>query len=212
MPSKRAAEVLPPAFYPVSLNLVGRACVVIGPADDREAVEKVRDLREVGAAVTWLHDADAVRDDDVAEAFFVIATPQDPAFAARMRALADRHKFLLCAIDQPAYGFVAMQATVKSGRARIGISTGGVAPRVGGALRAALQGALDDTFARFLECFAHQRRLRRAEFPDDSRARRTAMTAAADGFEVTVNVRYPGWFRDELRLLGPAVVSPESER
>jgi hypothetical protein len=32
-------EVLPPAFYPVSLNLVGRRCVVIGATDDREAIE-----------------------------------------------------------------------------------------------------------------------------------------------------------------------------
>ena len=212
MPAKLSAEVLPPAFYPVSLNLVGRSCVVIGPEDDREAVEKVRDLREVGANVTWLKDAAVLQDADVTGAFFVIATPQDAALAARLRALADAHKFLLCAIDQPAYGFVAMQATVKSGRARIGISTGGVAPRVGGALRAALQGALDDTFARFLECFAHQRRLRRAEHPDDSRARRAAMTAAADGFEVTVDVRYPRWFVDELARLGPAVASTEGER
>ena len=43
-----------------------------------------------------------VREDDVADAFFVISTPQDAALSARLRALADRHRFLLCAIDQPA--------------------------------------------------------------------------------------------------------------
>ena len=37
--SKLGPEVLPPAFFPVSLNLVGRKCVVIGAADDREAIE-----------------------------------------------------------------------------------------------------------------------------------------------------------------------------
>ena len=41
-------DPLPPhGFYPVSLNLVGRKCVVIGERTDREAVEKVAALRAV---------------------------------------------------------------------------------------------------------------------------------------------------------------------
>ena len=124
-----AEDVLPPAFFPVSLNLVGRRCVVIG--DDREAIEKEAALREVGAHVVWLQDPRSVRDEDVADAFFVISTPQDESLSIRLRALADTHKFLLCCIDQPRQGFVAMQAIVSAGRARIGISTGGVAPRAG---------------------------------------------------------------------------------
>jgi precorrin-2 dehydrogenase/sirohydrochlorin ferrochelatase len=200
-------EVLPPAFYPVSLNLVGRRCVVIGTPDDREAIEKDRDLREVGADVVWLTDPAAVREADVADAFFVISTPQDVAFSTWLRELADRHRFLLCAIDQPAQGFVAMQAIVKSGPARIGISTGGIAPRVGGALRAALQGALDGTFARFLACLAHQRRLTRVRFPESSAARRAAMIAASEGFAVDVRVTYPAWFLDELAAQRPTVTT-----
>lgn len=198
-----APDILPPAFYPVSLNLTGRACVVIGPRDDREVIEKTRDLLEVGAHVTVLHDAAAVTEADVAGAFLVIFTPQDAALAARMRGFADTHRFLLCAIDQPAFGFVALQATVKSGPARIGISTGGVSPRVGGILRAGLQSALDGTFARFLACLAHQRRLNRANHPDDARARRTNMLSAAEGFEVEVHVTYPHWFTDECARMGP---------
>lgn len=195
---KLAEEILPPAFYPVSLNLTGRRCVVIGEPSDREAVEKERDLREVGADVRWLQAPGALRDEDVTDAFFVVFTPQDPILAARLRALADRHKFLLCAIDQPKYGFVAMQATVKAGHARIAISTGGVAPRVGGKIKTALQGALDGTFVRFLDCLAHQRRLNHARNPHDAVARRATMTAAADGFDVAVSVTYPQWFLDEL--------------
>jgi siroheme synthase (precorrin-2 oxidase/ferrochelatase) len=203
--SKLGPEVLPPAFFPVSLNLVGRKCVVIGAADDREAIEKETALREVGAAVVWIKDYVNLRDEDVSDAYFVIATPQNEPLAARLRGLADRHKFLLCAIDQPKYGFVAMAAVVKSGRARIAISTGGVAPRVGGRLRAALQGALDETFARFLECCANQRRRARADF-SESAQRRAVMTKAADGFEVEVRLTYPKWFGEELRRLGPSVL------
>jgi siroheme synthase-like protein len=187
-------------FFPVSLNLRGRRCVVIG--NDREAIEKDAALREAGADVLWIKDESLVRDDDVAHAFFVIATPQDEMLAARLRALADRHRFLLCAIDQPKYGFVAMQAIVKSGPARVAISTGGVSPRVGGVLRAALQDALDDTFARFIECLGVQRQRNRVRL-GDSKARRAAMMRSAEGFEIDVTVRYPRWFEDELAELGP---------
>ncbi len=198
-----SAPADPPSFYPVSLNLIGRRCVVIGAADDREAIEKTRDLRESGADVVWITDPATLRESDVADAFFVIATPQDAVLAARLRALADAHRFLLCAIDQPAFGFVAMQAIVKSGPARVAISTGGVAPRVGGTLRAALQAALDERFARFLGSLAQRRRAVRAAHPDDAAARRAAMIAAADGFTVDVRVAYPAWFLSELAAGAP---------
>lgn len=209
---KLAPEVLPPAFYPVGLNLAGRRCVVIGARDDKEALEKTRDLRAVGADVICLHDASAVSEADVAGAFFVISTPQDANLSARLRELADRHRFLLCTIDQPAYGFVAMQAQVTAGAARIAISTGGISPRVGGILRAGLAAALDATFARFLACLAHQRRLNRARNADDPAARRETMMSAANGFAVVMQVTYPQWFLDELAALRPQAVEPKDGR
>ena len=209
---KLAPEVLPLAFYPVSLNLHGRTCVVIGVPGDREADDKARDLHEVGAAVVRVDAPDAVREEDVSRAFLVISTPQDAKLSARLREYADKHRFLLCTIDQPAFGFIAMQATVKSGPARVGISTGGISPRVGGILRASLQGALDATFARFLACLAHQRRLNRAKNAGDAAARRATMMSAADGFEVRVDVTYPQWFVDECAALGPQAIGREDAR
>ena len=85
---------------------------MIGPADDREANEKVEALREAGADVRWITDVNALRDSDVAGAFFVISTPLDETLSRRLRTLAERERFLLCCIDQPAYGFVAMQSIV----------------------------------------------------------------------------------------------------
>jgi len=190
-------DPLPPAFFPVGLNLAGRRCVVIGAADDTEALEKSRDLRETGADVTWMQDPALVCEDDVAGAFFVISTPQDARLSAWLRELADRHRFLLCTIDQPAYGFVAMLALVKSGPARVAISTGGVSPRVGGLLKAALQTALDARFARFLGALAVRRRASREQYPSDANARRATMLSAAEGFEVAVSVTYPAWFLEE---------------
>jgi precorrin-2 dehydrogenase/sirohydrochlorin ferrochelatase len=202
----RVEDPLPPhGFYPVSLNLVGRTCVVIGEPDDREAVEKVAALREVDAEVRWITDPSAVHDDDVTDAFFVISTPQDAALSARLRALADDHKFLLCTIDQPLYGFVAMQAIVSSGPVRIGISTGGVAPRVGKILKEALQRVLDAKFARFVECLATQKLRGRTALPDRA-DRREAILAATDGFELEVRASYPQWFEDELAGTRPKPV------
>ncbi len=192
-------------FYPVGLNLSGRKCVVIGAGDDREAIEKDEALREVGADVVWIKDWEHYADDDVADAFFVIFTPQEEQPAIRIRALADRYKFLLCAIDQPKHGFVAMQATVKAGPCRVAISTGGIAPRVGGKLRAALQGAMDATFVRFIDCHNAQKERNKLRVTT-SAERRAAMIAKSEGFEIDVKITYPQWFRDELAGLGPKVL------
>lgn len=183
-------------FFPVGLNLRGRRCVVIG--NDREAVEKEETLREVGADVHWLRDPQTVREEDVADAFFVISTPQDEQLSARMRDYADRYGFLLCCIDQPAYGFVAMQAIAKSGPVRVAISTGGVSPAVASTFKRAFSQALDERFARFMAALqAIRRRVRRGG--DDGEERKQRMRDAAAGFEVEVRVRYPAWFEERER-------------
>ena len=200
---ERVADPLPPhGFYPVSLNLVGRKCVVIGASDDREAIEKVAALREVDADVRWITDPATLRDDDLEDVFFVISTPQDDALSARLRALADARRFLLCTIDQPQHGFVAMQAIVRAGPVRIGISTGGVAPRVGKVLKEALQRVLDAKFARFVECLATQKRRNRSALPDRDE-RRKAVVSATKRFTLNVSASYPQWYEDELAAMGP---------
>ena len=185
-------------FFPVSLNLDGRLCVVIGAADDREAIQKSAALEESGANVRRIYDASALRDEDVADAFFVISTPQDAALSARLRALADRHRFLLCCIDQPRYGFVAMVAIAKAGPVRVAISTAGLAPRVGKALKNALQTAMDARFVRFIEILAERRARTHAAHPEpgSSKLRRDAMIEAARDFRADVRFEYPEWFEE----------------
>ena len=186
-------------FYPVSLNLAGRRCVVVGAFDDREAIEKAAALRESGADLTWITDVAGLKDADVAGAFFVISTPQDAVLSARLRALADAHRFLLCCIDQPDFGFVAMAAIAKAGPVRVAISTTGLAPRVGKVLKEALQGAMDATFARFIDRLARMREDVKALHPSagESPIRREAMIEAARGFTAEVRFHYPQWFKDD---------------
>ena len=184
------------AFFPVSLNLIGRRCVVIGEAGDREAIDKDAALRESGADVRWIQNPAALRDDDVTDAYFVISTPQDPALSARLRALADRHKFLLCCIDQPKYGFVAMAAIAKAGPVRIAIATSGLAPRVGKILKQRLQAAMDERFARFVTLLGEMKTNMQRDKPgaEHAQERRAAMIDAAEGFDADVQFSYPSWF------------------
>ncbi len=204
-PRERNVTEYPFVFFPVGLNLRGRKCVVVGAADDREAIEKDEALREVGADVTWIKDYNDVRDEDVADAFFVLFTPQEEPPAIRMRALADKYKFLLCAIDQPKHGFVAMQATVKAGPVRVAISTGGIAPRIGKLMKFALERVLDDTFVRFIDCHNAQKERNKMRITT-SAERRAAMIAKASGFKFDIQITYPQWFLDELEGMRPTVL------
>lgn len=207
MPNDELSLATPP-FFPVSLNLAGRRCVVIGEAGDREAVEKERALRESGADVLWIQRPGELRDADLDAAYFVISTPQDGALSARLRKLADAQKFLLCCIDQPQHGFVAMAAIAKAGPVRIAISTTGLAPRVGKNLRDALQRAMNAKFTRFIECLATQKTRIKRNHPglEKSALRRKAMIEAATGFDADVSFAYPAWFEDELTALAPQIV------
>jgi siroheme synthase-like protein len=182
-------------LYPVSLNLLDRPCLVIG--NDREAVEKEAALREAGAHVAWIKDPADLHDEEVISAFFVISTPQDDALSARLRALADRHRFLLCCIDQPKFGFVAMAAIVKAGPVRIAISTAGLAPRIGKIIKESLQRVFDAKFERFIAHQAAAKEANRERYPDSSQKRREAMIALAEGFELHASLKYPEWFEKD---------------
>lgn len=185
-------------FYPVSLDLARRICVVIGAADDREVVEKAAALQEAGAEVRRVADVAALRDEDVADAFFVISAPQDAALSSRLRELADKHRFLLCCIDQPAFGSVALASIVKAGPMRVAISTAGHAPRVGKLLKEALQKAMDATFARFIEEVAARRKAMKAAHPTPGELplRRNEAIESAKGFTANIEFEYPEWFED----------------
>lgn len=171
---------------------------MIGAADDREAIEKSAALEEAGANVRRLYQWERL-EEELEDAFFVISTPQDAELSARLRALSDRKRFLLCCIDQPKFGFVAMAAIAKAGPVRVAISTAGLAPRVGKALKNALQGAMNDRFARFVEELARRRERVRELHPrvEDSQIRRSAMIDAARGFSADVRFAYPEWFDED---------------
>lgn len=182
-------------FFPVSLNLVGRRCLVIGAENDREAIEKSAALEEAGADVRRIYAGNDVNEEDVAQAFFVISTPLDEELSKRLRVLADKHRTLLCCIDQPAHGFVAMAAIAKAGPVRVAISTAGLAPRVGKILKNALQRSMDARFEKFIAILAKRRKQTREAhpLPQDSELRRKAAIENTAGFEARIEFEYPAW-------------------
>jgi len=60
-----------------------------------------------------------------------------------------------------------------------------------------LQRALDARFVRFVDRLAAQKRENRDRLRADPAARRAAMIAAAEGFDLDVTARYPAWFEEE---------------
>lgn len=185
-------------FFPVALNLAGRRCVVVGEAGDREAIEKEAALREAGADVAVIVPS-ALAESDVAGAFFVISTPQDAALSQKLRELSDRHGFLLCCIDQPDFGFVAMAAIAKAGPVRIAFSTTGQAPAIAKRLRERMQAVMDARFERFIDAISQKKARAREQHPgpEGFAARRAANIEAAADFDAEISLRYPTWFEDD---------------
>jgi precorrin-2 dehydrogenase / sirohydrochlorin ferrochelatase len=164
-------------FYPLALRLQGKPCVIIGAPDDREANVKEEALREAGADVRRIRDAEALREEDLRGAFLVISTPIDAKLSARLQTLSEQHRFLLCCIDQPAFGNVAMTAIAKAGPVRVAVSTSGTAPRLGKLIKEGLQRAMNARFESFARNMAEQRKKSKRDY--------------ADGFEAEVTFTYP---------------------
>jgi siroheme synthase-like protein len=191
--------------FPVALNLRGRNVLVLGGAD--EALDKIRLLKRVGARVTLVAEracqelcslarrgellwcARAFHESDLRGAQLVLLTDVDSAQAQELRSLKQRYPFWLCAVDQPDYSDLFLVSILARGPLQIGISTGGGAPLLARRIRQSLEAGLDQRFAQFARRFADLRaRLRGMPKPERTRE----LTAALEGFAMTVTVSYPG--------------------
>lgn len=190
--------------FPVALNLAGRRVLVVGGGD--EATQKVPRLLAAGAEVTlvapevgstlaqaaaaqslrWF--ARAFVPSDVLGAQVVLLTLQDLELARSLRGLARRERFLLGAIDQPAYSDFFLVSVVSSGPVQIAISTNGRAPLLARRLRQALEAALDARFGEFARNFAELRARVRSL---SKAARSEVLERALVGFAMEVRLRYP---------------------
>jgi uroporphyrin-III C-methyltransferase/precorrin-2 dehydrogenase/sirohydrochlorin ferrochelatase len=143
-----------PFRYPISLELTGRPCVVVGGGELAE--HKVHSLLEAGAGVTVVApDAtpglerlasdgavSLVRREyqrgDLTGAFLAIAATDDGATNAEIYDEAEQRHVLLNSVDDIAHCHFAVPSIVRRGDFLLALSTGGKAPALAKRLRAEL--------------------------------------------------------------------------
>src|SRR5205809_3374785 len=137
--------------YPVSLDLEGRRCVVVGGGTVAE--HKVQGLLDAGAAVTVVAGefTPALRElaargelellprpyarGDLAGAFLTIAAADDGAVNAEVFGEASERRVLCNAVDDVEHCHFAVPSIVRRGELLLAISTGGRAPALAKRLR-----------------------------------------------------------------------------
>jgi precorrin-2 dehydrogenase / sirohydrochlorin ferrochelatase len=159
--------------YVISLNLAGRAAVVVGGGE--EAVGRVRELLHVGAEVTLIsarpHDelrelaADGrvtfherpYHHGDLAGAFLVIATREEPMDTDALWAEATAVGALTTVLDENEHCHFAQPALVKRGDLRIAVATAGRAPALAKRLRRRLEQELGEEYGALIDVLAEAR-------------------------------------------------------
>jgi uroporphyrin-III C-methyltransferase/precorrin-2 dehydrogenase/sirohydrochlorin ferrochelatase len=142
-------------FYPVFLDLRGRACLVVGAG--AIAVGKIRGLMEAGADVTIVAPAAAApvpawsdegrvrwlrrefRDEDLEGRWLAVAATGDEAVNAAVFGGAERRRLLVNAVDDLAHSTFIAPAVARSGAVQVAVTTGGKSPALAKRLRDRIQ-------------------------------------------------------------------------
>jgi precorrin-2 dehydrogenase / sirohydrochlorin ferrochelatase len=161
--------------YVVSLDLDGRAAVVIGGGE--EARGRISELLRVGAEVTviaarpgediraWaragrltLHER-GYEPGDLAGAFLAIATREEPMETTAIWDEATRRGVLTTVLDENEHCHYAQPALVRRGDLRIAVATAGKAPALAKRLRKQLEQQLGEEYGELVEVLAEARAL-----------------------------------------------------
>ena len=187
--------------YPLSLNLLNRACLVVGSGV--EAPLRTRSLLEAGARVTVvgqpLSDAllqlaaeprlkleqRAFQDSDLEGVWLVVQADQNTELASRLGQLCEARGTFFCAIDQPEHSSYAHMALARAGSLTFAIGTEGRAPALGRRLREELTRLLEESHA------AEQvERLAALRESTPAAERRQVLSAAVQGVHFTGKLRF----------------------
>ena len=173
-----------PHYFPVSLDLRGRRCVVLGAG--AEADRKAARVRAFAERAVVRERG--LRVADAAGADVVYLAVRDVALATVLHARSRRDGSLVCCVDDPAHSNFIMPAVARRGRLQIAISTGGASPLVARRFREDIERLLDARVSRFLDRMARLRERVRGRPAAD---RRRAFDEAARGFRLTGRVAVP---------------------
>ncbi|MDH4163175.1 MAG: bifunctional precorrin-2 dehydrogenase/sirohydrochlorin ferrochelatase [Nitrospirota bacterium] len=182
-------------YYPLALDIKGRACVVAGGGAVAE--RKVLSLISAGASVTvvspaltgtlraltaegrisWLERA--VAESDLEKAFLVIAATDDGAVNERMAQLCRDRGILVNVVTSPAASSFLVPSVVEQGDLLIAISTSGNSPALARKVRERLEQEFGPEYAALLEELARLRKELMAEVGDE-RVRRKVLESVVD--------------------------------
>ncbi len=195
------------AGFPITLDVTGRLCVVLG--GDDEASERVSRLLKAGAKVVVvnptlntplkklaasakiIHRGRHFRSTDTQDAFLVLNLLQDdPELSKSLFELSKIERFLVWSMDRPDRSNFLMPAVVERGKLRVAISTSGASPALASRLRQNCEGLFDDDFVEFLDWLGAMREDLKKNEPHESR-RRERLKAAIEGFAFTGQITYP---------------------
>lgn len=140
----------PTAFYPVSLDLTGRACLVVGGG--KVAARKARTLVDCGALVTVIAkslatemeelsgrleavERRAYASGDAARFRLVVTATGDPEVDGAVHADAEAAGVWINSADDRAHSSFILPAVHRDGAVTVAVSTGGVSPAFASWLR-----------------------------------------------------------------------------
>lgn len=160
-------------YFPISLNIRSRNCIVIGggkvaarkaksllashgqvtvisPELDDELVPLVQD-----GSITWLKRG--YRQGDLAGAFLVIAATDDVSVQQEVYQEAEAHNLLVNVADVPKWCNFILPATVRRGDLTISVSTAGKSPALAKQLRKNLEKQYTDDYDLLLQVLGRLR-------------------------------------------------------
>jgi precorrin-2 dehydrogenase/sirohydrochlorin ferrochelatase len=184
---------LPTAFYPVSLDVTGRSCLVVGGGS--VAARKARTLLECGALVTViapslapemeeladrLHTVErrAYARGDAARFRLVVTATGRPDIDGVVHADAETAGVWINSADDRAHSSFILPAVYRDASVTVAVSTGGLSPALASWLRDRLAAACGDDVGALAELIGEAReQLKRAGRPGSS----VDWTALLDG-------------------------------
>jgi precorrin-2 dehydrogenase/sirohydrochlorin ferrochelatase len=158
-------------YYPVNLDIRGKACLVVGGGE--VAARKARSLHEAGAEVTVVAPdiraklralegvelrERAFRDGDLHGVFLVVVATDDPVLNRAVGRDAADFGCLVNVVDCPALSSFIVPATLRRGELAISVSTGGASPTLAREIRRRLEEQFGEEYADFVDVLAEIRR------------------------------------------------------
>lgn len=185
------------AYFPFFVDLQARECYIFGGG--AVASRKVLALLEFGAKVTvvapevceeiWQRREEIrillreYQEEDLDQAFFVIAATNQPAVNARISEACEKRRILANAVDQPENGSCLFPAYIKQGDITIGVTTSGKSPVMSGYIKKRIADQIPEYYERLVQQLGDYREIVKLRVPTEKARTRIFRKLAKLGVE-----------------------------